>query len=54
LLILYVVARVYFSRRKLIELQMPTDYRRTFSVVQAISLLGVAWFFFALLMANRF
>lgn len=54
LLILYVVARAYLNQRKLFQLQLPGNYRRTFTIAQAVSFLGVAWFFFALINANRF
>lgn len=46
LLIVYVVARTILNQRKLLSLEMPPEYRRTFMIAQAVSLVGVAWFFF--------
>jgi len=48
LLIAYVVIRSIMNRTKLSQLKMPAKYVRMFSLSQVISLLGVAWFFFAL------
>jgi hypothetical protein len=54
LLILYIVARSYLSQRTLIQLELPKNYRFTFTVAQLVSLLGVAWFFFALMYTHYF
>ncbi|MCM2370401.1 hypothetical protein NB063_07160 [Rhodopirellula sp. ICT_H3.1] len=49
LLIAYIVLRTVLNQRKLAALEMPTAYRRSFMAAQAISLVGVAWFFFTFL-----
>ena len=54
LLILYVIVRAFLNHRKLIQLQMPSDYRRAFTIAQSVSFIGIAWFFFALVYANDF
>lgn len=48
LLVLYVVIRSILNQRKLTQLELPTDYRRTFTIAQIVSFLGVAWFFFVI------
>lgn len=48
LLILYVVVRTILNQRKLLSLEMPPEYRRMFMIAQAVSLVGVAWFFFTI------
>ncbi len=48
LLILYVVVRTWMNRKKLASLDLPPGYRRYFTISQIVSLIGVAWFFFAL------
>ena len=45
LLALYVVVRTILNQKKLTTLEMPQQYRRSFMIAQAISLVGVAWFF---------
>ncbi|MCD0462042.1 hypothetical protein [Roseiconus lacunae] len=46
LLIVYVVVRTILNQRKLIALDMPVPYQRRFMTAQAVSLVGVAWFFY--------
>lgn len=53
-LVLYVVARACLTQRKLLRLQLPANYRRTFTVAQVVSFLGIAWFFFAFISTDRF
>ena len=48
LLIVYVVVRSVWNQVKLAQLGMPADYQRKFTITQVVSLLGVAWFFFAM------
>lgn len=48
LLIVYVVVRSVWNQVKLAQLEMPADYQRKFTITQVVSLLGVAWFFFAM------
>jgi hypothetical protein len=48
LLIVYVLARAALNQRKVAHLGLPKDYNRMFTVAQAVSLVGVAWFFFAM------
>ena len=48
LLIIYVVARSVWNQMKLVQLEMPSNYQRKFTITQVVSLLGVAWFFFAM------
>lgn len=43
----YVVARIVLNQAKLSQLDMPEDYRRLFSISQAVSFVGIAWFFFS-------
>ena len=45
LLAIYVVVRTILNQKKLTTLEMPQQYRRSFMIAQAISLVGVAWFF---------
>ena len=47
LLALYVVVRTILNQKKLTTLEMPQQYRRSFMIAQAISLVGVAWFFYS-------
>ena len=47
LLIAYVVVRTVLNQRKLLSLEMPAEYQKMFTIAQAISLAGVAWFFYA-------
>ncbi len=49
LLIVYIVVRSLWNQVKLVQLDMPAEYRRMFTMAQVVSLLGVAWFFFAVL-----
>lgn len=46
LLTIYVVVRSILNQTKLVQLDMPADYRRMFTIAQVVSFLGVAWFFF--------
>ena len=48
LLIVYVVVRSVWNQVKLAQLEMPADYQRKFTITQVVSLLGIAWFFFAM------
>lgn len=48
LLIVYIVARTVLNQRKLLTLEMPAAYRRMFMIAQTVSLVGMAWFFFAI------
>lgn len=48
LLIVYIVLRTILNQRKLLSLGMPPEYRRMFMIAQAVSLVGVAWFFFTI------
>ncbi|QDV46755.1 hypothetical protein Enr13x_66640 [Stieleria neptunia] len=48
LLIVYVVVRTILNQRKLLALEMPDTYRRMFMTAQAVSLVGVAWFFYTI------
>ena len=48
LLIGWVLLRTVLNQRKLAALDLPPAYRRTFTVAQVISLLGLAWFFYAI------
>ncbi len=51
-LVLYIAVRSILNRRKLIALAMPEAYRRSFTIAQIISLVGLAWFFFTIFFAN--
>ena len=46
LLAIYVVVRTILNQKKLTTLEMPQQYRRSFMIAQAISFVGVAWFFY--------
>jgi len=46
LLIAYVITRTVMNQRKLHVLDMPAEYRRSFLIAQAVSLAGIAWFFY--------
>ena len=46
LLAIYVVVRTILNQKKLTTLEMPQQYRRSFMIAQAISLVGFAWFFY--------
>ena len=48
LLIVYVVVRTLLNQRKLLTLELPKEYRRMFTIAQAVSLVGVAWFFYTI------
>ncbi|MGB7343703.1 MAG: hypothetical protein WBD20_05800 [Pirellulaceae bacterium] len=48
LLIVYVVVRTILNQCKLVMLEMPARYQRTFMIAQAVSLVGVAWFFYTM------
>jgi hypothetical protein len=48
LLVVYLVARALLNWRKLVQLGLPFDYLRTFTIAQIISFIGIAWFFFAM------
>jgi hypothetical protein len=48
LLIVYVLARAALNQRKIAQLGLPNDYNRKFTIAQAVSLFGVAWFLFAM------
>lgn len=48
LLAVFVVVRVALNQRKLGQLDLPEAYRRTFSLAQVVSCLGVRWFFYAM------
>ncbi len=48
LLMVYVVGRTVLNQRKLLALEMPVPYRRMFMTAQAVSLVGVAWFFYTI------
>lgn len=48
LLIAYIVIRTILNQRKLLSLEMPAEYRRMFMTAQAVSLVGVAWFFYTI------
>ena len=48
LLIVYVVVRTILNQRKLVVLEMPAGYQRMFMIAQAVSLVGVAWFFYTI------
>jgi hypothetical protein len=43
----YVIVRSVLNRQKLIQLKLPAEYRRAFAIAQIVSLVGLAWFFFA-------
>jgi hypothetical protein len=47
-LIGYIIVRAALNQRKLTTLQMPISYRKYFMTAQAISMLGVAWFFYTI------
>ena len=47
LLIVYVLFQSILNQMKLTQLAMPTDYRQMFTIAQVVSLIGIAWFFFA-------
>ncbi len=48
LLAIYVVVRTILNQKKLTTLEMPQQYRRSFMIAQAISLVGFAWFFYTI------
>ena len=48
LVIVYLVVRCIVNHVKLVQLDLPSDYRRTFTIAQVVSMTGVAWFFFVL------
>jgi len=48
LLIAYVVLRTILNQRKLLAIEMPVVYRRSFMTAQVVSLVGVAWFFYTM------
>ena len=49
LLIAYVALRTVLNQRKLLQLDMPADYKRFFAASQIITSCGAAWLFFTLL-----
>ena len=48
LLILFVVVQSIINQKKLTQLDMPAGYRRSFTISQIVSFVGVAWFIFAI------
>jgi hypothetical protein len=52
LLLTYVVVNAIINQRKLQALQMPKPYQRFFTLAQVVSMLGVAWFFFTMLLEH--
>ena len=48
LLVAYIVIKSVFNHWKMKSLEMPAGYRRHFLASQAVSMLGVAWFVFAM------
>lgn len=48
LLVLYVVVCSFLNQRKLVQLELPADYRRMFMISQTVSFLGIACFFFVI------
>lgn len=48
LLIAFVVIRSVMNHKKMKALDLPDSYRRMFTISQLVSLVGVAWFFYAL------
>lgn len=48
LLIVYIIARVFLSQRKIAQLDLPRDFNRMFTIAQVVSFIGVAWFFFTM------
>ncbi|MEM9478728.1 MAG: hypothetical protein AAGA58_03600 [Verrucomicrobiota bacterium] len=48
LLIGFVVIRSVMNHKKMKTLDLPDSYRRMFTISQVVSLIGVAWFFYAL------
>jgi hypothetical protein len=48
LLIAFVILRSVMNHKKMKTLDLPDSYRRMFLISQVISLVGVAWFFYAL------
>lgn len=49
LLLVYVVVLAILNQRRLRTLEMPPEYRRIFMFAQAVTLVGVAWFFFTVI-----
>jgi hypothetical protein len=47
LLIAFVLLRSIMNQKKMKSLNLPAEYRKCFTISQIISLIGVAWFFFA-------
>lgn len=52
LLIAFVVIRSIMNYQKMKTLDLPDSYRRMFTISQVVSLIGVAYFFYAILGAN--
>jgi hypothetical protein len=48
LLIAFVIIRSIMNHKKMKTLGLPDSYRRMFTISQVVSLIGVAWFFYAL------
>jgi len=48
LLIAYIVVRIFIDQRKLTQLEMPDQYKKTFTIAQVVSFCGVAWMFFTM------
>lgn len=49
-LLTYIVVLAVFNHRRMLSLEMPDNYRKTFGLSRIISFTGVAWFFFTLLL----
>src|SRR5690606_29626403 len=47
--ITYIVVLAVYNHRRMLSLEMPENYRRTFTLSRIISFGGFAWFFFAFL-----
>ena len=50
MLVGYMVVKGIWTHKKLVALDLPSKYRRYFNISQSVSLLGVAWFFYTLLL----
>ena len=48
LLIAWVLLRTVLNQRKLSALDLSSDYKRYYMIAQVISLIGLAWFFYAI------
>ena len=47
-LFLVVVFRSIWNHVQLVRLEMPPEYRSRYTIVQIVSMFGIAWFFFAM------